>query len=71
MSLIKDPDERTKEQWDKTARARSGWNCAKFLGFGDFGGPRLTSTEEYTLHSSYLSKALSINLSDIADMKIV
>ncbi|KAI4339405.1 hypothetical protein MLD38_024352 [Melastoma candidum] len=71
MSLIKDPDERTKEQWDKTARARSGWNCAKFLGFGDFGGPRLTPTEEYTLHSSYLSKALSINLSDIADMKVV
>ncbi|GFZ10879.1 appr-1-p processing enzyme family protein [Actinidia rufa] len=37
MSLIKDPDERRQEQWQKTAQARSGWNCAKMLGFGDLG----------------------------------
>ncbi|GKU99646.1 hypothetical protein SLEP1_g12460 [Rubroshorea leprosula] len=71
MSLIKDPDERRKEQWEKTAQAQSGWNCAKVLGFGDLGGPALSAAEEYSLHSRYLTKANSLNLSEIAEMKIV
>ncbi|CBI27253.3 uncharacterized protein LOC100247494 isoform X3 [Vitis vinifera] len=71
MSLIKDPDQRRKEQWEKTAQAQSGWNCAKLLGFGDLGGPPLSAAEEYSLHSRYLSKANSLNLSEIAEMKIV
>ncbi|KAH9709736.1 Macro domain-containing protein [Citrus sinensis] len=71
MSLIKDPDQRRKEQWEKTAQAQSGWNCAKMLGFGDLGGPPLSAAEEYSLHSRYLAKANSLNLSEIAEMKIV
>ncbi|KAG8654191.1 protein GDAP2 homolog [Manihot esculenta] len=71
MSLIKDPDQRRKEQWEKTAQAQSGWNCAKMLGFGDLGGPPLSIAEEYSLHSRYLAKANSLNLSEIAEMKIV
>ncbi|KAG6758008.1 hypothetical protein POTOM_038341 [Populus tomentosa] len=71
MSLIKDPDQRRKEQWEKSAQAQSGWNCAKMLGFGDLGGPPLSAAEEYSLHSRYLAKANSINLSEIAEMKIV
>ncbi|XP_048134900.1 protein GDAP2 homolog isoform X4 [Rhodamnia argentea] len=71
MSISKDPDQRRKEQWDKNVEVRRGWNWAKFLGFGDLAGPHLTPSEEYTLHSSYLSKAISLNLSDIAEMKIV
>lgn len=71
MSLIKDPDQRRKEQWEKTAQAQSGWNCAKMLGFGDLGGPALSAAEEYSLHSRYLAKANSLNLSEIAEMKIV
>lgn len=71
MSLIKDPDQRRKEQWEKTAQAQSGWNCARLLGLGDLGGPPLSVAEEYSLHSRYLSKANSINLSEIAEMKIV
>ncbi|KAK6921946.1 CRAL-TRIO lipid binding domain [Dillenia turbinata] len=71
MSLIKDPDQRRKEQWEKTAKAQDGWNCAKMLGFGDLGTPPLTAAEEYSLHSRYLAKANSINLSEIAEMKIV
>lgn len=71
MSLIKDPDERRKEQWEKTAQAQSGWNCAKMLGYGDLGGPPLSAAEEYSLHSRYLAKANSANLSEIAEMKIV
>lgn len=71
MSLIKDPDQRRKEQWEKTAHAQSGWNCAKILGFGDLGGPPLSAAEEYSLHSRYLTKANSLNLSEIAEMKIV
>lgn len=71
MSISKDPDQRRKEQWDKNVEVQRGWNWAKFLGFGDLAGPSLTPSEEYTLHSSYLSKAISLNLSDIADMKIV
>ncbi|XP_030449327.1 uncharacterized protein LOC115671812 isoform X1 [Syzygium oleosum] len=71
MSLSKDPDQRRKEQWDKKVEVRRGWNWAKFFGFGDLAGPLLTPSEEYTLHSSYLSKAISLNLSDITEMKIV
>ncbi|XP_042518077.1 protein GDAP2 homolog isoform X2 [Macadamia integrifolia] len=71
MSLIKDPDQRRKEQWEKAAQARSGFNCAKLLGFGDLGGPPLSSAEEYSLHSRYLAKANSLSLSEIAEMKIV
>lgn len=71
MSLSKDPDQRRKEQWDKNVEVRRGWNWAKFLGFGDLAGSSLTPSEEYTLHSSYLSKAISLNLSDIAEMKVV
>lgn len=71
MSLIKDPDQRRKEQWEKTAQARSGFNFAKLLGFGDLGGPPLSAAEEYSLHSRYLAKANSLNLSEIAEMKIV
>ncbi|KAK4777855.1 hypothetical protein SAY87_018042 [Trapa incisa] len=71
MSLIKDPDQRHREQWEKTAQSQSGFNCAKLLGFGDLGGPSLSAAEEYTLHSRYLAKANSLNLSEIAEMKIV
>jgi hypothetical protein len=41
------------------------------LGFGDLGGPPLSAAEEYSLHSRYLAKANSLNLSEIAEMKIV
>ncbi|CAK9186163.1 unnamed protein product [Ilex paraguariensis] len=71
MSLIKDPDQRRQEQWEKTAQAQSGWNCAKMLGYGDLGGPPLSAAEEYSLHSRYLAKANSLNLSEIAEMKIL
>ncbi|KAF5745440.1 appr-1-p processing enzyme family protein [Tripterygium wilfordii] len=71
MSLIKDPDQRRKEQWEKSAQAQSGFNCAKLLGFGDLGRPPLSAAEEYSLHSRYLAKANSLNLSEIAEMKIV
>ncbi|KAG5023647.1 hypothetical protein JHK85_019989 [Glycine max] len=71
MSMIKDPDQRRMEQWEKTAEAQRGWNCAKLIGYGDLGGPSLSAAEEYSLHSRYLSKANSLNLSEIAEMKIV
>ncbi|CAK8577284.1 unnamed protein product [Lathyrus sativus] len=71
MSLIKDPDQRRLEQWEKTAEAQRGFNCAKLLGYGDLEGPPLSASEEYSLHSRYLSKANSLNLSEIAEMKIV
>ncbi|BAT74773.1 uncharacterized protein HKW66_Vig0041490 [Vigna angularis] len=71
MSMIKDPDLRRMEQWEKTAEAQRGWNCAKLLGYGNLGGPTLSAAEEYSLHSRYLSKANSLNLSEIAEMKIV
>lgn len=71
MSLIKDPDQRRKEQWERTAQTQSGFSCAKLLGFGDLGGPPLTAAQEYSLHARYLAKANSLNLSEIAEMKIV
>jgi len=71
MSLIKDPDQRRLEQWEKTAEAQRSFNCAKLLGYGDIDGPPLSAAEEYSLHSRYLSKANSLNLSEIAEIKIV
>ncbi|XP_074295834.1 uncharacterized protein LOC141623616 isoform X3 [Silene latifolia] len=71
MSLLKDPDQRRKEQWEKAAEAQRGFNFAKVLGFGHIGGPPLSAAEEYSLHSRYLAKANSTNLSEIAEMKIV
>ncbi|OVA12136.1 CRAL-TRIO domain [Macleaya cordata] len=71
MSISRDPDERHKEKWEKAAQAKSGFNCAKLLGFGDLGGPPLSAAEEYSLHSRYLAKANSLNLSEIAEMRIV
>ncbi|KAG8383056.1 hypothetical protein BUALT_Bualt05G0145000 [Buddleja alternifolia] len=43
----------------------------KMLGYGELGGPPLSASEEYSLHSRYLAKANSLNLSEIAEMKIV
>ncbi|CAH1430594.1 unnamed protein product [Lactuca virosa] len=37
------------------------------LGFGDLGGLKLSVAEEYSLHSRYLAKANSLNLSEIAE----
>lgn len=71
MSLIKDPDQRRKEQWERTIEEQNRWNCFKMLGYGDLGGPPLSAAEEYSLHSRYLAKANSVNLSDIAEMKIM
>ncbi|XP_078173111.1 appr-1-p processing enzyme family protein [Carex rostrata] len=71
MSIIKDPDQRRLEQWQRAAQAQKGFNCARLLGYGDLGGPPLSAAEEYSLHSRYLAKANSLNLSEIAEMKIV
>ena len=71
MSIIKDPDLRRKEQWEKSAQANKGLNLANMLGFGDLGSPPLSAAEEYSLHSRYLAKANSMNLSDVAEMKIM
>ncbi|XP_047958348.1 protein GDAP2 homolog isoform X2 [Salvia hispanica] len=71
MSLIKDPDQRRMEQWEKAADARNGWDFAKMLGYGDLKGPPLSAAEEYSLHSRYLAKANSLNLTEISEMRIV
>ncbi|CAN1817182.1 Protein GDAP2 homolog [Linum perenne] len=71
MSLIKDPDQRRMEQEEKSVQAQSGFNPAKLLGLGNLVGPPLSDAEEFSLHSRYLAKAKSLNLSEIADMKII
>ncbi|RCV42718.1 hypothetical protein SETIT_9G238600v2 [Setaria italica] len=71
MSIIKDPDLRRREQWEKSAQAQKGFNYARLLGYGDLGCPSLSAAEEYSLHSRYLAKANSLNLSEIAEMKII
>lgn len=71
MSIIKNPDQRREEQWERMAKLQSGFHYGKLLGFGDIGGPPLSIAEEYSLHSRYLAKANSLNLSEIAEMKIM
>jgi hypothetical protein len=51
LSLIKDPDLRRKEQWEKSSQAQKGFNYARLLGYGDLGCPSLSAAEEYSLHS--------------------
>ncbi|GKC01235.1 protein GDAP2 [Tanacetum coccineum] len=42
MSIIKDPNQRRQEQWEKTGRAQNGFKFAKLLGFGDRGGATIS-----------------------------
>ncbi|CAN6299246.1 unnamed protein product [Urochloa humidicola] len=49
----------------------SGSALKRLLGYGDLGCPSLSAAEEYSLHSRYLAKANSLNLSEIAEMKII
>ena len=39
MSLINDPDQRRKKQWDKIAQSQNGFNFTKAVGFGALDGP--------------------------------
>jgi hypothetical protein len=55
----------------KIAQANKGINFANLLRFSDLGSPPLSAAEEYLLHSQYLAKANSMNLSDIAEIKIM
>ena len=71
VTPFNDTDNFDERMWEKTAEAQRGWNCAKLIGYGDLGRPTLSAAEEYSLHSRYLSKANSLNLSEIAEMKIV
>jgi hypothetical protein len=71
MSIVNDPDLRHREQWENSAQAKKGFNFANLLGFGDLDSPPLSAAEEYSLHSRYLAKANSMNLPDIAEMRIV
>ncbi|KAG5608114.1 hypothetical protein H5410_019395 [Solanum commersonii] len=71
VGLHWDPDQRRREQWEKTAQAQTSWNFFKMFGYGDVAGPPLSAAEEYSLHSRYLTKANTLNFSEIAEMKIV
>lgn len=71
MAMTKDPDQRRKEQWERVAQAQAGWTWAKWLGLGSIGGPPLTAAEEDSLHARYLARSNAVNLSEIAEMKIL
>ncbi|MCO5566713.1 hypothetical protein L7F22_020392 [Adiantum nelumboides] len=71
MTMTKDPDQRRKEQWERVAQAQAGWTWAKWLGLGNIGGPPLTAAEEDSLHARYLARSNAVNLSEIAEMKIL
>lgn len=71
MTMTKDPDERRKEQWERVAQAQAGWTWAKWLGLGSIGGPPLTVAEENSLHARYLARANAVNLTEVAEMKIL
>lgn len=71
MTMTKDPDQRRKEQWERVAHAQAGWTWAKWLGLGNIGGPPLTMAEEDSLHARYFARSNAVNLSEIAEMKIL
>ena len=71
MTMMKDPDQRRKEQWERVAQAQAGWTWAKWFGLGNIGGPPLTVAEEDSLHARYLARSNAVNLTEIAEMKIL
>ncbi|KAI3867993.1 hypothetical protein MKX03_035209 [Papaver bracteatum] len=55
---------RDREKSEKSAdQVRRGFNCGKLLGFGELGGPSLSTVDGYSFHSGYLAK--------IAEMRFV
>lgn len=71
MSMTRDPDQRRKEQWEKAAQAQAGWAWSRYIGLGALGGPALTASEEDSLHSRFLARANAVNVTEVAEMKIV
>eukprot|EP00850_Spirogloea_muscicola_P015672 SM000122S25779 [mRNA] locus=s122:194125:198208:- [translate_table: standard] len=70
-AMIRDPDQRRKEQWDKAAQARADWSLPSLLGLGSIGRQQLTAVEEDSLHSRYMTKANALDFTEIAEMKIL
>jgi hypothetical protein len=71
MSMTRDPDQRRKEQWEKAAQAQAGWAWGRWLGLGGLGAPALSSTEQDSLHGRFLARANAVNLTEVAEMKIL
>lgn len=71
MTMTRDPDLRRKEQWEKAAQAQAGWAWGKWLGLGGIGASALTATEQDSLHGRYLARANAVNLTEVAEMKIL
>jgi hypothetical protein len=71
MSMTRDPDQRRKEQREKAEQAQSGWAWGRFLGLGGIGAPALSATEQNSLHGRSLARANAMNLTEIAEMKIL
>eukprot|EP00245_Coleochaete_scutata_P002972 TRINITY_DN14230_c0_g1_i2.p1 TRINITY_DN14230_c0_g1~~TRINITY_DN14230_c0_g1_i2.p1 ORF type:complete len:568 (-),score=92.07 TRINITY_DN14230_c0_g1_i2:462-2165(-) len=68
MQMMRDPDQRRKEQWDRAAQAQGGWGVLSWIGVGT---AVLSPVEEDLMHGRYLARANALNLNDIADMKIL
>lgn len=71
MSMTRDPDQRRKEQWEKSAQTQAGWAWGRWLGLGGLGAPALSSTEQDSLHGRFLARANAVNLTEVAEMKIL
>ncbi|CAK9210978.1 unnamed protein product [Sphagnum troendelagicum] len=71
MSMIRDPDQRRKEQWEKAAQAQAGWAWGKWVGLGGIGAPALSVPEQNSLHARFLARSNALNLMEVAEMKIL
>ncbi|BBN19494.1 ganglioside-induced differentiation-associated protein 2 [Marchantia polymorpha subsp. ruderalis] len=71
MSMTRDPDQRRKEQWERAVQAQAGWGWSKWIGLGGIGAPALSYAEEDSLHARFLARANAVNLTEVAEMKII
>ncbi|GBG81714.1 hypothetical protein CBR_g32706 [Chara braunii] len=72
IAMLRDPDSRRKEQMERAAQLNSAWQrWGGLIGLSAFGSPPLSVVEEEALHARYLARANAVNLSDVAEMKIV
>ncbi|KAL3695427.1 hypothetical protein R1sor_009503 [Riccia sorocarpa] len=71
MSMTRDPDQRRKEQWERSVQAQAGWGWTRWIGFGGLGTPALSAAEEDSLHARFLARANAVSLTEVAEMKIL
>ena len=67
LVMTEDPDRKREEQWAKASKVRPSWAWTKWLSRSNEHDGSL----DHFFHHRYLARAKAVNLSWIAEMKIL